>query len=199
MKDLIFATHNDNKVKEVRALQKQTGWHIISLNEAGLYKEIPEPHDTLEANAREKSQDTYRLTGKSCFSEDTGLEVSALNGSPGVHSARYAGPQKLAKDNIVLLLENLQGKTQRKARFRTVISLILEGEIYQFEGICQGIILEEPQGTSGFGYDPVFRPDGAEKTFAQMDLQEKNKYSHRAKAFAQLWPFLEKRAQSPKK
>ncbi|MGH2643350.1 MAG: RdgB/HAM1 family non-canonical purine NTP pyrophosphatase [Chitinophagaceae bacterium] len=189
MRELIFATHNPNKVVEIRSLLVGN-IHIISLDEAGMHEDIPEPHDTIEANAREKSSVIYRLTGKNCFGEDTGLEVASLHGAPGVHSARYAGPQKSASDNIDLLLKNMQGVTDRKARFKTVISLILSGKEHQFKGICEGIILLSPRGKNGFGYDPVFVPDGGNKTFAEMDLDEKNKYSHRAKAFEMLNVFL---------
>lgn len=200
MNDLIFATHNKNKVKEVRAM---TGLkcppepnstirvgNVISLDEAGWHEDIPEPHYTLEANAREKAEIVYQKTGKDCFAEDTGLEVAALNGEPGVFSARYAGPQKSAADNIALLLQKMEGKTDRRAHFRTVISLFLEGKEFQFEGICTGRIAENPQGENGFGYDPVFIPDGAERTFAEMDLKEKSQFSHRAKAFEKFFAFL---------
>lgn len=165
---------------------------IITLHEAGIDIDIPEPHDTLEDNAREKSSVIYKMTGHSCFSEDTGLEVSALNGAPGVLSARYAGEQKSAADNIARLLDEMKDKTDRSARFRTVISLIIDGHEHQFEGVCQGHILEKVQGGKGFGYDPVFAPEGETRSFAEMDLAEKNQYSHRAKAFAGLVAYLKK-------
>ncbi|GAA4320776.1 RdgB/HAM1 family non-canonical purine NTP pyrophosphatase [Compostibacter hankyongensis] len=190
MTELIFATHNPNKVKEIRSLLDASGFRVISLEEAGFTREIPEPHDTLEDNASEKSQTIFRLTGKDCFSEDTGLEVEALNGAPGVYSARYAGPQKSAADNIRLLLRNLEGHGDRRARFRTIISLILDGKEHRFEGVCPGHILEAATGEEGFGYDPVFVPEGAERSFAQMTLGEKNRYSHRARAFQKLEAFL---------
>jgi XTP/dITP diphosphohydrolase len=189
MNELIFATHNPNKVKEIRSLLGGK-LHIISLDEAGFHDDIPEPYDSLQANARAKAVTVYQMTGKNCFSEDTGLEVTALNGAPGVYSARYAGPQKSARDNIKLLLEEMNGKTGRHARFRTVISLFLQGKEFQFEGICNGTITNIPHGAEGFGYDPVFIPQGAEKTFSQMTLEEKNGYSHRAKAFKKLISFL---------
>lgn len=189
MKEFIFATHNPNKVVEIRSLLGEN-MHIISLDEAGLYEDIPEPYDTIEANAGEKSSVIYRLTGKDCFSEDTGLEVNSLHGAPGVHSARYAGPQKSAADNVALLLRNMRGKKDRRAQFRTVISLFLHGQEYQFEGISRGAITLVPSGDNGFGYDPVFIPDGSDHTFAEMDLNEKNKFSHRAKAFSKLYTFL---------
>jgi len=192
MNELIFATHNPNKVSEVRSLL-DGDIHIISLDEAGFHDDIPEPHDTLEANAREKSLTVYRLTGKDCFAEDTGLEVVALGGAPGVLSARYAGPAKSAGDNIARLLQEMREITTREAQFKTVISLFMSGKEYQFEGICEGIITEKPRGEEGFGYDPVFIPEGAGKTFAEMTLEEKNKYSHRAKAFEKLIFFLKNR------
>lgn len=192
MKELIFATHNPDKVIEIRSLLGGN-IHIISLDEAGMYKDIPEPYNTIEANAREKSSVIYHLTGKDCFGEDTGLEVVALHGAPGVYSARYAGPQKSALDNVRLLLKNMQGIIHREAQFKTVISLFAEGKEYQFEGICTGVIILSPRGNRGFGYDPVFVPDGSDKTFAEMELNEKNKYSHRAKAFEKLKDFLKEK------
>ncbi|MGC4235481.1 MAG: RdgB/HAM1 family non-canonical purine NTP pyrophosphatase [Niabella sp.] len=182
---LIFATNNIHKVNEIRnALNND--FEIISLKEAGIDKDIPEPHDTLEANASEKSQTIFRLTGSNCFSEDTGLEVEALNGAPGVKSARYAEGEPQYKDFIDKLLDKLKDENNRKARFRTVISLIINGEEQLFEGICTGKITRERIGTNGFGYDPVFIPDGADKTFAEMTMDEKKQYSHRAKALAKL-------------
>lgn len=189
MREFIFATHNANKVNEVRSLLGDK-FKIISLEEAGFDEDIPEPYNTLEANARTKASTIYKKTGKDCFAEDTGLEVTALNGAPGVHSARYAGKQKSAKDNVALLLKNMKGKSNREARFRTVFSLLLDGKEYQFEGICPGSITTKPSGEEGFGYDPVFIPKGADNTFAAMPLKEKNKYSHRAKAFKKLVDFL---------
>jgi XTP/dITP diphosphohydrolase len=187
---LVFATNNDNKIKEIRSMLGET-FRIITLREAGIDIDIPEPHDTLEANAREKSQTIYRLTGQNSFSEDTGLEVDALNGEPGVLSARYAGEQKNAEDNMTKVLQLLDNKTNRKARFRTVISLILDGQEHQFEGVAEGTILTARKGGKGFGYDPIFQPDGSEKAFAEMELAEKNQYSHRGKAFRKLIDFLQ--------
>lgn len=192
MKELIFATHNPDKIVEIRSLLGGK-IQIISLDEAGMHEDIPEPHDTIEANAREKSSVIYGLTGKNCFGEDTGLEVISLHGAPGVYSARYAGPQKSASDNIKLLLQNMRGFIHREAQFKTVISLFLEGKEYQFEGICQGAITLSPQGNKGFGYDPVFIPEGSNKTFAEMTLEEKNNYSHRAQAFEKLKNFLDEK------
>lgn len=189
---LVFATNNENKVKEIRSVLG-AGFSIITLQEAGIDIDIPEPHDTLEANATEKSVTIYKMTGKNCFSEDTGLEIPALHGAPGVLSARYAGEQKSADDNITKVLQELEGNDNRKARFRTIISLILDGKEYQFEGICPGTILKERKGGKGFGYDPIFMPDGATKAFAEMDMNEKNQYSHRANAFHNLINFLKKK------
>lgn len=186
---LVFATNNENKVKEIRSMLGDL-FGIITLQEAGIDIDIPEPHDTLEENAREKSSVIYKMTGHSCFSEDTGLEVIALGGAPGVLSARYAGEQKSAADNITKLLQELKGKTDRTARFRTVISLIIDGQEHQFEGVSQGRILEQPQGKEGFGYDPIFAPDTEDRSFAEMSLTEKNQYSHRARAFAGLIAYL---------
>lgn len=186
---LIFATNNQNKVKEFRSLLGDQ-FEIITLLEAGIDIDIPEPHDTLEANATEKSTVIHRMTGENCFAEDTGLEITALNGAPGVLSARYAGEQKEAADNIVKVLQELQGQNDRSAQFRTVISLILDGKEYQFEGISKGHITTETKGTKGFGYDPIFVPEGTTTAFAEMDLTEKNKYSHRARAFEKFIAFL---------
>ncbi len=189
MQSLIFATNNPNKVAEIKNVVG-THFNIITLREAGIDIDIPEPHDTLAANAVEKSSTIHRLTQQNCFSEDTGLEVEALNGQPGVLSARYAGANATSTENIHKLLRELGNNTHRKARFRTVISLILNQQTYFFEGICNGTITTELSGEDGFGYDPIFIPDGSTKTFAQMTMEEKNKYSHRKKATAQLIQFL---------
>ena len=192
MRTLIFATNNQNKVKEIRSVLGND-FSIITLKEADIDIDIPEPHDTLEANAKEKSTVIHTLTNKNCFSEDTGLEVEALNGEPGVRSARYAGDETDFKKNIEKLLQNMDGQRNRLARFRTVISLILDKQEYFFEGICNGMITENEAGENGFGYDPVFIPEGAAKTFAQMSLEEKNEYSHRTKATAKLIAFLKEK------
>jgi XTP/dITP diphosphohydrolase len=187
--DLVFATNNQNKVNEIRSILKEP-FQIITLQEAGIEIEIQEPHDTLEANASEKSTTIHQLTHKNCFSEDTGLEVFSLQGEPGVKSARYAGEGRNFQDNIDLLLKNLTSKSDRSAQFRTVVSLIWEDQEYLFTGICKGTIIEMQRGKEGFGYDPIFIPDGSNKTFAEMGMEEKNKYSHRKKAVAQLIEFL---------
>lgn len=191
---LIFATNNAHKVEEMQAAVGDK-LEIISLRQAGIDIDIPEPHDTLEANATEKSSTIFRLTGLSCFSEDTGLEAAALNGEPGVKSARYAGEDKAFDKNIDKLLANLEGKDDRSARFRTVISLIWEGKEYLFEGICEGSILAEREGTGGFGYDPVFVPTGGNQSFGSMTMNEKSQYSHRKKAADKLVIFLLERVQ----
>ena len=164
---------------------------VRTLSDAGIDIDIPEPHDTLEANALEKSKTIHQLTGANCFSEDTGLEVEALNGDPGVKSARYAGDDKNFQKNIEKLLANLQVAENRNARFRTVISLIWNEKEYFFDGICEGSIIHEQKGEQGFGYDPVFVPAGAAKTFAEMSINEKNQYSHRKKAADKLVLFLQ--------
>ncbi len=189
MDTLIFATNNQHKVDEMRSVL-QGIFNIISLKESGLDIDIPEPYDTLEANASEKSGTIHRLTGENCFSEDTGLEVEALGGEPGVKSARYAGDDRSFEDNISKLLFNLKNIDNRKAQFRTVLSLILDNKEYLFEGICPGSITTTKSGDKGFGYDPVFIPAGSERTFAEMDMEEKNKFSHRKKAMEKLIGFL---------
>lgn len=186
---LVFATNNQHKADEIKALLLE-GIEILTLKEAGILIDIPEPHDTLEANATEKSSTIYNMIQTSCFSEDTGLEVEALNGEPGVKSARYAGENRSFDDNISKLLSKLEGQSNRKARFRTVVSLIIDGKETQFEGICEGNILTERQGSGGFGYDPVFIADGADKSFGEMTMEEKSLYSHRKKAVEKLVVFL---------
>ena len=193
---LVFATNNPNKVKEIRSLIRDP-FEIITLSEAGIDIDIPEPHDTLEANASEKSNTIHQLTHQNCFSEDTGLEVDVLNGAPGVKSARYAGEGKGFQDNIFKLLANLQGIQNRTARFRTVVSLIWNNKEYLFEGICEGRITKDQKGLQGFGYDPIFVPDGAHTSFAEMSMDEKNTYSHRKKAITKLIHFLKNSSNEP--
>jgi len=189
---LIFATNNDQKVTEMQAAIGNLA-ELVSLRKAGILVEIPEPHDSLEGNASEKSATVRKMTGMDCFSEDTGLEVEALGGEPGVKSARYAGEQRSFKDNIKMLLEKMKGLGNRKARFRTVISLRWKNSEYLFEGICEGQIANVMRGEGGFGYDPVFIPEGSPKTFGEMDLAEKNLLSHRRKAADKLADFLSSR------
>ncbi|MBI3138486.1 MAG: RdgB/HAM1 family non-canonical purine NTP pyrophosphatase [Sphingobacteriales bacterium] len=186
---LIFATNNAHKAEEIRSVLKGD-IQVITLKEAGIDLEIPEPYDSLEENARSKSTTIFAMTGINCFSEDTGLEVAALGGEPGVKSARYAGEGRSFDANIDKLLARLEGVTDRKARFRTVISLFIDGRETQFEGICEGRITEKRKGENGFGYDPVFVPDGAALSFAEMDMAGKNKFSHRKKATEKLVAFL---------
>ena len=188
---LIFATNNQHKADEINSILGKE-FQIITLKQARIDIDIPEPYNTLEENASEKSGVIYTMTGKVCFSEDTGLEVEALNGEPGVKSARYAGESKSFDDNIDKLLLNLGDKTNRAAQFRTVISLRLKGKEYKFEGICKGSIIAERRGANGFGYDPVFVPEGSEITFAEMTMGKKNKFSHRKKAVEKLVDFLKK-------
>ena len=192
MQTIIFASNNRHKADEIRAALGER-FSIITLKEAGIDIDIPEPHDTLEANASEKSGTIHKLTGKDCFSEDTGLEVKALDGAPGVKSARYAGEKAAFEDNIGKLLLELEGQKNREARFRTVISLVLDGKEYLFEGICPGNILAERKGKDGFGYDPVFVPEGDDRSFAAMNMEEKNRYSHRKKALEKMIAFLKTR------
>ncbi len=189
LKSLIFATNNQHKAEEIRHVIGDR-FDIKTLKDAGIGIEIPEPHDTLEENAREKSTVIHKLTGGDCFSEDTGLEVSALNGAPGVKSARYAGDEANFEKNIRKLLNNLDGIDKREARFRTVISLILDKHEYQFEGICRGKITGTKKGNNGFGYDAVFIPEGSDKTFAEMSMDEKTIFSHRKKATEKFVAFL---------
>lgn len=192
MTTLIFATNNQHKVNEIRTVLNN-GINIITLKEAGIHIDIPEPYDTLEENAVTKAATIHQLTQQNCFSEDTGLEVNALNGEPGVKSARYAGDEKNFQKNIDKLLLNLNGKTNREARFRTVICLIWNEQQYLFDGICEGKIIEASKGDEGFGYDPVFIPNGSNKTFAEMTMEEKNIFSHRKKATEKLINFLNKK------
>ena len=191
--ELIFATNNQHKVAEMQAAAGHV-FKMISLKEAGINIDIPEPHNTLQENASEKSWTIHTLSGINCFSEDTGLEVDALNGEPGVKSARYAGEDKAFKKNIDKLLAKLGDTTDRRARFRTVISLIIDEKEYFFEGTCEGSIGKIPSGIEGFGYDPIFIPNGATKTFAEMTLKEKELYSHRKKAADKLVAFLQQPA-----
>ena len=189
MNKLVFATNNQNKVDEIKTVIGEL-FNVVSLRDAGIDIDIPEPYNTLEENATQKSRTIFKLTGEDCFSEDTGLEVEALNGEPGVNSARYAGTNRDFNANIDKVLLSLKNKENRKARFRTVISLIINGQEYQFDGICEGTIIKEKKGESGFGYDPIFVPRGQQRTFAEMTIEEKNNVSHRKKATDKLLAFL---------
>ena len=189
MHTIIFATNNEHKIKEIQSLVGND-FTIITLEQAGIDIDIPEPHDTLQENAYEKAITIENITKQNCFSEDTGLEIEALNGEPGVKSARYAGGDRNFQANIDKVLEKLNGITNRKAQFRTVICLLWNKEVFYFEGICKGRIAETMHGGEGFGYDPIFIPEGASKSFAEMTMEEKNKFSHRQKAVTQLFTFL---------
>ena len=189
MHTIIFATNNEHKIKEIQSLVG-SDFTIITLEQAGIDIDIPEPHDTLQENAYEKAITIENITKQNCFSEDTGLEIEALNGEPGVKSARYAGGDRNFQANIDKVLEKLNGITNRKAQFRTVICLLWNKEVFYFEGICKGTIAETMHGAEGFGYDPIFIPEGSSKSFAEMTMEEKNKFSHRQKAVTQLFTFL---------
>jgi XTP/dITP diphosphohydrolase len=186
---LIFATNNRNKAEEIRVAIPDS-FSIITLEEAGIHIDIPEPHASFEENAREKVQTIHRITNGNCFGEDTGLEVAALNGEPGVKSARYAGEKRSDAANIAKLLNRMSLVTERQARFRTVICLLFNDVEYYFDGLCAGTIAKEPTGSMGFGYDSIFIPTGSDKTFAEMSLTEKNAFSHRRKAVDKLVTFL---------
>jgi XTP/dITP diphosphohydrolase len=196
MKELIFATHNLNKIKEIKHLIGDK-IRILSLDDIGYTAEIPEDKTSIEGNAIEKAIRIYELFHADCFADDTGLEVEALNGQPGVISARFAEytgernqGENISDANIRKLLRLMKGMTNRQARFRTFISLILDGEKFLFEGIVDGNIIEMKRGTNGFGYDPVFQPTGHNQTFAEMTLEQKNRISHRAMAINKLAEFL---------
>jgi XTP/dITP diphosphohydrolase len=189
MKRLVMATANPNKIKEI---QKKMGdaYQFLSLSDIGCTEDVPETQDTIEGNALQKAHYVFNKYGYNCFSEDTGLEIEALDGAPGVITARYAGEDKNPEANMKKALQELKGKTNRKARFKTVIALLLDGKEYLFEGIVHGEITTEKQGNEGFGYDPIFQPEGFDRTYAQMSMDEKNLMSHRALAVAKLKAFL---------
>lgn len=189
MQTICFATNNLHKLEEVRSVLG-SDFRVLSLEEIACKEELPETGNTLEANAHQKAEHVFRNYKQTCFADDTGLEVEELGNAPGVYSARYAGPQRSSEDNIDLLLKNLAGKTNRKARFRTVICWLSEKETHYFEGIVEGEIIHERRGTKGFGYDPVFVPAGHSKTFAEMTMGEKNALSHRSQAVSKLVKFL---------
>ena len=192
MKKLIFATHNPNKLIEIKSAVNS--FEVVGLKEIDIQEDIAETGATLEENALIKSQYIYQKTGLSCFADDTGLEVDALNGRPGVYSARYAGEQATAEANMKKLLSVLENQKNRSAHFRTVISLILLGEEYFFEGKVKGEILHQKTGDDGFGYDPIFKPNGFDQSFAQMTISQKNEISHRGLAVKKLIHFLSHRS-----
>ena len=186
---LVFATGNLNKAEEVRSMLPE-GTELLTLKDLALKEDIPETAPNLEGNAVLKANYIVDRFGIDCFADDTGLEVYSLNNEPGVLSARYAGEQKNSEDNMNLLLSRLTDKEDRSARFRTVIALHINGEMHTFEGIVEGKIIQEKRGDEGFGYDPIFVPDGYKETFAQMSMDEKNKISHRARAFSKMFEYL---------
>jgi len=193
---LVFATNNQHKLEEIDALLGEK-FQLLGLKDLQISEEIPEDHDTLEANASQKAWYICDKTGRNCFADDTGLEVDALHGAPGVYSARYSRmghpvfpEMEAAQGNIKKLLLKMEGQLERSARFRTVISLVLNGKEHQFEGVVEGSIMESASGVKGFGYDPIFTPDGYDITFAEMELSLKNQISHRARAVSQLVDFL---------
>ena len=191
--DLIFATHNRHKVSEVQAMLP-AGIHVRSLSDLGCDEDIPETADTLQGNALQKAQFVHERYHCNCFADDTGLEIDALDGRPGVYSARYAGEGCSFDDNVRKVLAELENVplAQRTARFRTVVALILDGRTYFFEGKVEGLMTLERHGVEGFGYDPIFLPEGYGQTFAEMDASEKNRISHRGRAMAQMVGFLER-------
>lgn len=192
MKSLCFATNNEHKIEEIRA-QLGSFFLLKKLGDVGCFEELPETQNTIEGNSLQKARYVFDRYNVPCFADDTGLEVEALNGEPGVYSARYAGEQKNSEDNIQLLLAKLSGLQNRKARFRTVITLAEVDGISTFEGIVNGVILEKKQGSAGFGYDPVFQPNGYNNTFAEMSLAEKSTISHRSIAMNKLINFLKEK------
>lgn len=187
--EIVFATNNKHKIGEINAILGDN-FKLKSLNDIGFSDDIPETNPTIRENASQKSHFIYERYKINVFADDTGLEVEALNGAPGVYSARYAGENATYEDNMYKALREMKGKTNRKAKFITVISLILEGKEYFFEGIVNGTITTEPHGTEGFGYDPIFMPDGYDKTYAEMSAEEKNAMSHRGLATQKLVEFL---------
>tara|TARA_B100001109_G_C18815219_1_gene451688 strand:+ start:601 stop:1179 length:579 start_codon:yes stop_codon:yes gene_type:complete len=189
---LVFATNNPNKLAEIRMLVPSS-IEILSLKDINCNEELPENSDTLEDNAAQKAYFVFDNYGYNCFADDTGLEIEALDGRPGVHSARYAGDDCVAEDNMQKVLGEMQGEDNRDACFRTIISLVIDGKEFQFEGQVDGQIIPEKWGDKGFGYDPIFLPDGFKESFAQMSVQRKNEISHRGLAVKQLIEFLKKR------
>lgn len=190
---LVFATNNSNKIQEVRSLLPSY-FEVMSLDQIGCHEELPETSDTIEGNAIQKASYIKQYYDYDVFADDTGLEVAALDGAPGVYSARYAGAEKNNDANLNKLLRELDGREERSARFRTVVAVILNQTVHTFEGICNGFITAGRKGSAGFGYDPVFQPEGHQKTFGEMSLQEKSVISHRGRATRKFVDFLHKRA-----
>lgn len=189
MKKLVFASANANKIKEIKALLP-THFELVTLDEIGFQEDIPETADTIPGNAIQKTTYLKEKIALDCFSDDTGLIIPALNGEPGVYSARYAGPQRNATDNMKLVLEKLANQSDRSAYFMTTIALWYENELHLFEGKVTGEIIGDKKGDEGFGYDPIFVPENQGKTFAEMSMEEKSKFSHRARAFEKMMLFL---------
>lgn len=189
MRTLCFVTQNVNKLREIQHILGE-GVKLVTLSDIGCTESIPEPFETIHENSLAKAKYVWEKYGIDCFADDSGLVIPAINGEPGVHSAHYAGPERDEKANIRLVWDKLQDKDDRSAYFLTVITLILDGEIHVFEGKAPGTILMDARGTNGFGYDPIFRPEGYDVTFAEMSLDEKSQISHRAKAFGGLKEFL---------
>jgi XTP/dITP diphosphohydrolase len=187
--DICFATNNLHKLEEIMALLGPE-FNLLSLEDIGCNEELKEEGSTLEENSRQKASYVYYNYGIACFADDTGLEVEALGGDPGVYSARYAGEQKSNEDNIRLLLDKLSGLGNRKAQFRTIITLIIDGDINLFEGVVKGVIIDEKRGKAGFGYDSVFIPENHDRTFAEMTMEDKSNISHRGKAVLKLVQYL---------
>ena len=186
---ILFATSNQNKAAEISKMLPEQ-FEILTLKDIDHTEDIPETSPTLKGNALQKAKYVFDNYGFNCFADDTGLEVDALDGEPGVYSARYAGEQRIDEDNMALVLNKLEGKSDRSAQFRTVIALNIRGIQFVFEGIVKGQILKEGRGENGFGYDPIFEPENCGKSFAEMDMKEKNSYSHRARAFAKMIEYL---------
>ena len=189
MKKLVFATNNPNKLREIQ--ESITQFDVVGLKDLGIFEDIPETGTTLKENSHIKAKTIFKKTSLDSFADDTGLEIEALNNEPGVYSARYAGKNCSVEDNIQKVIKKLNGKLNRKATFKTVITLIISGETYFFEGAIGGEITKEKCGVKGFGYDPIFKPNGFDVTFAQMSLRDKNKISHRGLAVKKLVEFLE--------
>ncbi|MCM1518768.1 MAG: non-canonical purine NTP diphosphatase [Pseudoflavonifractor sp.] len=189
MREIVFATNNAHKLSEIREIVGDR-IKVLGLGDIGCHEDIPETADTIEGNAEIKARYVKEHYGYDCFADDTGLEVYALDGAPGVYSARYAGPGHDSKANMELLLRNMDGMTDRRARFRTVIALVMSESLMRFEGIVEGIIATEPSGSDGFGYDPVFYPEGGARTFAEMPAAEKNAISHRGRATEKLIEYI---------
>ena len=189
MKTLVFATNNKNKLTEIQKLFPSS-FKILGLKDIGCHEDIPETQPTIEGNAMQKAQYVYEKYGYPCFADDTGLEVDALDGEPGVLSARYAGPSRDAEENMAKVLDQLRNKSNRKAQFKTVVALCSDDSFHSFSGICRGSITTEKRGKEGFGYDPIFLPEGYGQTFAEMDMDLKNSISHRGRAISKLLDFI---------